>query len=202
MPPIMFPFLLVLALRMGLFLCCRALLLPILFGEAQHASLDPSSPPSSPHKRSRTNDEIYRMGSRSATGADGGAGLPSPVSARRGTSSGLPGSTGPSAISALSRSALSTASTLSTSLDTTSDVSSAANAASKLLGALKASILPGTDIHALTSLLFALSFEEATMLFALVLIEALGWLPRSALVGNWKWSLIAVLALSIVVVRE
>ncbi|CEH11730.1 Predicted G-protein coupled receptor [Ceraceosorus bombacis] len=126
----------------------------------------------------------------------GGGGLPSPVSspsARRGGPSGA-ASGAFSAIAGPSTSVNNSFSSISDAACSNSDL------ANRLVQIFKRSLLPGTGIHGLTSLLFALSFEEATMLFALVLLEALDWLPRSTLVGNWKWSLIAILALSIVIV--
>jgi hypothetical protein len=139
--------LLVVALRISLFAACRTLLLPLLFGEARHASLDlvddddgaPLSPAEVPLRT-----------------------LPSPATASRRAG----------AAAAHTRSSSSTAPQLLFNL-----------------------IAP----HSASALLFALSFEESSLLFLLVLLEALG-LDGRVLRAHWRLSLLAVLALAVLLI--
>ena len=52
-----------------------------------------------------------------------------------------------------------------------------------------------------SALLLAFSFEESTILFALVLMEAMGF-PSEILRLNWKWSLYGVVGLAVCFIRE
>lgn len=136
-------------IRGALFFGCRLTILPRLFGEAKHASLDL---PTDDNNGSGDNDR-----------------LPTPVTSN-------------------------TTSTLRNSLDLktvrqfiTGEAQGSGNPSPSLL-----SLSPSS----LSALTLALSFEESTILFVLVLMEAMGF-ETATLRSNWKWSLFGVVALAI-----
>lgn len=143
--------LLITALRATLFIACRFTLLPLLLGEAQHASLE----------------DAQRTGQAESND------LPAPA-----TSSS--GSNGASA-SGLRKQA---GALLSVPRDWRTAVQS-----------LK-------DPHQASSHLFSLCFEEATILFVLVFLEATGRVSTEALRHNWRFSLFGVVALAVFFIRE
>lgn len=150
--------LLIVLIRGALFTACRLLLLPLLFGEARHASLD-------------SLEDAEDEASVPLTSLRG-ASLPAPVSSRTSSAGGLR--------------------SLRASIAHGAAIPGAATAP-RLFGTL--------DVHSATALLFAVSFEEASVLFALVLLEAMG-LERRTLVWNWGFSLMSTLSLAVVLIRE
>lgn len=122
--------LLIPVIRAGLFFGCRLTILPRLFGEAKHASLD------------LPNDD-----------EGDAAGLPAPVQSAGASPSSSSTTAHPPRLLSLSPSSLS-------------------------------------------ALTLALSFEESTLLFVLVLMEAMGF-DAVSLRANWKASLFGVVALAI-----
>lgn len=137
-------------IRIGLFFGCRLTILPRLFGEAKHASLDLPTP------------------------ENGGGDLPTPVT------SGFDRNGGSARSSSSGRGSLD----LKRIKQHLTGESSAAP-----------SLLSGSP-SSLSALILALSFEESTILFVLVLMEAMGF-ETVSLRNHWSWSLFGVVALAI-----
>lgn len=142
-----FSILTIASLRLALFVGCRLTVLPLLLGEARHASLDEFS-----------------------SGGIELSDLPTPVSA-----------------SAPNRSVSQTVSKLRSQ--------SAGNVTERVTQSIK-------DPHQASSHVFSLCFEEATILFVLVLLEATETISTQALHRNWTFSLIAIIALAVIFIRE
>jgi hypothetical protein len=144
---------LIASIRIGLFVGCRLTVLPLLLGEARHASLDD------------TDD-------KAGGGGNGGvryelAQLPQP------------------ATQANSRNASSSPFKIGTSSD--------APIWQRAVQSLK-------DPHHVSSHVFSVCFEEATILFALVLLEATDSVSTEALRRNWTFSLVSVVVLAVALI--
>jgi len=140
--------LLIASIRLALFVGCRLTILPLLLGEARHASLDEAS-----FEGLELNE------------------LPAPVS------SASPGRNQFNPITKLRSS------------QPSSSVSS------RIVQSLK-------DPNQASSHVFSLCFEESTILFVLVLLEATGTISTEALHRNWTFSLITVIAMAVLFIRE
>lgn len=139
--------LIIASLRLALFVGCRLTILPILLGEARHASLD----------------ETLSDGVELSE-------LPAPVSSS---------SSGRSQAHPLTRLKAQTPSTIS----------------SRIAQSIR-------DPHQASSHVFSLCFEESAILFVLVLLEATGTISTQALHRNWTFSLVSVIALAVLFIRE
>lgn len=135
--------LLIAGLRISLFVGCRLTLLPILLGEAQHASLDNTGNPSD--------------------GLDAHE-LPTPA--------------------------------------TTSHVSRHTRSISDVVSRWQSLALSLKDPHQASSHMFSLCFEESTILFVLVLLEATGRVSTEALKRNWTFSLVTVVFFAVLMIRK
>lgn len=139
------PLLIIIGIRLGLFAGCRLTLLPLLLGEARHASLDENA------------SDAIQLDE-----------LPRPATTR-------PSRTGSSSSGS-------------------SSSSSPAQILSMVTDSLK-------DPHQASSHVFSLCFEESAILFALVLLEAMGTaIPHDLLRSNWTFSLFAVIALAVLLI--
>lgn len=132
---------LIASLRLALFITCRLTVLPLLLGEARHASLDETD----------ANGQ-YELNQ-----------LPAPATTYNPNSR--------------------------------NGVSLATKARNGLTD-WKGMIQSLKDPHQASSHVFSLCFEESTILFALVLLEATGRLSTQALRRNWTFSLISVVILA------
>lgn len=139
---------LITSIRLSLFVGCRWTVLPLLVGEARHASLDESDVNGSVEL-----DE-----------------LPQPA-----TYTSHPGQANRSG-SLVSR------------------VGSSLPRWQSLVQSLR-------DPHQASSHVFSLCFEESTILFVLVLLEATGDLSTQILRRNWTFSLVAVVILAVLLIR-
>lgn len=153
-------------LRIALFIGCRLTLLPWLFGEAKHASLDTEGAdvlPSGPGGSASASTDQLPLSS-----------LPSPATASTSRSGGLSGLKDRVASSAASTAAL-------------------RQQPQGIVHTIIATVSP-------SALLLALGFEEGTILFALVLMEGMGF-DHSFLASQWHGSLFGVVSLAVCLIR-
>lgn len=134
-------------IRLALFAGCRLTLLPLLLGEARHASLDEGA------------SDAIELGE-----------LPRPAT----TTTRSP-----------------------SSARFTASASASSSSPRDLLNTVTDSL---KDPHQASSHVFSLCFEESAILFALVLLEAMGTVPHELLEKNWTFSLIGVVALAVLLI--